>query len=77
RGLVRKRLLPVQIDGPPPAPGTPVMRGELEVGETRTAIAGAGLALIRLDALEAADGTPPLTAGGSRLTPRKPEWARF
>jgi folate-binding protein YgfZ len=70
RGLVRKRLLPVVIDGPPPPPGTPVMRGDTEAGEMRSAGDGLGLALLRLDHLD----TGPLTAGGSRITPRRPSW---
>ena len=35
RALVRKRLLPVQIDGPLPDPDTPLMAGEREVGNMR------------------------------------------
>jgi hypothetical protein len=40
----------------------------------RSAGAGLGLALMRLEAL-AKDG--PFTAGDARLTPRKPDWAAF
>ncbi len=76
RGLVKKRLLPVQIVGPVPAPGTPVMQAGKEAGVMRSAVAGLGLALLRLEQLEAAaDGV--LTAGEARLTPRKPAWAVF
>ena len=70
RGLVRKRLLPVEIDGPLPAPGTPVMAGDKEAGEMRSGIDGLGLALLRLEHLDAA----PLMAGSSRLRPRTPDW---
>ena len=72
RGLVRKRLLPVTIDGPPPPPGTPVMQGDREAGEMRSAEGDRGLALLRLDSL---DGE--LRAGDARLTPHRPDWARF
>jgi folate-binding protein YgfZ len=72
RGLIKKRLLPVAVEGPMPPPGTPVMQGEREAGEMRSGRDGLGLALLRLDAL---DG--PLTAGAARVTPRKPAWARF
>jgi len=72
RGLVRKRLLPVTIDGPPPPPGTPVMLGDKEAGEMRSAAGDRGLALLRLDSL---DGE--LRAGDARLTPHRPDWARF
>jgi folate-binding protein YgfZ len=70
RGLVRKRLLPVEIDGPLPAPGTPVMAGDKAAGEMRSGVEGLGLALLRLEHLDAA----PLVAGNSRLTPRAPDW---
>jgi len=74
RGLVKKRLVPVAIAGPAPAPGTPVMRGGKAAGEMRSAGDGLGLALMRLEAL--ADGGP-FTAGEAQLTPRKPDWAAF
>ena len=76
RGLVKKRLMPVAIDGPTPAAGTPVRAGGREVGEMRSAADGRGLALIRLDAL--GEGAPPeLAAGEARLLPRRPPWANF
>lgn len=76
RGLVKKRLLPVEIDGPPPPPDTPVMLAGKEAGVMRTAVDGVGLALLRLEHIEtAAPGA--LTAGEARLTPRKPAWAVF
>ncbi|MFQ5773530.1 MAG: YgfZ/GcvT domain-containing protein [Kiloniellaceae bacterium] len=76
RGLVKKRLLPVEIDGPPPAAGTPVMLGGKEAGIMRSVAGDVGLALLRLEHLErAAPGA--LTAGQARLTARKPDWARF
>src|SRR5690606_13970341 len=36
RGLVRKRLLPVDIEGAAPEPGTKLMLGEQEAGEMRS-----------------------------------------
>ncbi|MEK7245656.1 MAG: folate-binding protein [Pseudomonadota bacterium] len=78
RGLVRKRLIPVAIEGPAPAPGTLVMAGEEEAGEMRSARGGLGLALLRLDRIEAARAAGiPLVAGKARLTPQKPAWAKF
>lgn len=73
RGLVRKRLLPVRIDGEPPPPGTPVLAGESEAGELRSGRDGLALALLRLDALETG---APLTAGTARVTPMRPDWMR-
>jgi folate-binding protein YgfZ len=72
RGLVRKRLLPVAIDGPPPPPGTPVMRGDTEAGVMRSSRDGLGLALLRLEDLD----TGTLTAAGSRISPSRPDWMR-
>jgi folate-binding protein YgfZ len=74
RGLVKKRLVPVSIDGPVPAPGTPVICDGQDAGEMRSAAGAMGLALLRLDAL-AKDA--PLRAGDAILTPKKPAWAAF
>jgi len=76
RGVVRKRLMRVDVEGPLPAPGTAIMLGEHEAGEMRSGRDGIGLALIRLEHLEQATGQP-LTAGEARLTPVKPAWAGF
>jgi len=73
RGLVRKRLLPVAIEGEAPAPGTALLQNDKEMGEMRSAAGDLGLALIRLEALDHG----PLTAAGAKLTPRKPDWVRF
>jgi len=74
RGLVKKRLLPVVIDGIAPEAGTPVMAGGREVGELRSSSGDRGLALLKLDALEE---SAPLEASGARLTPERPSWANF
>jgi len=76
RGLVRKRLLPVTIEGPTPAPGTPVMLGDKEAGEMRSASDGIGLALLRLEYLEGIS-PPELRAGEARLSAQKPDWVRL
>jgi tRNA-modifying protein YgfZ len=76
RGLVKRRLVPVAIEGAAPSPGTPVLREDgtapAEAGSLRSAADGLGLALLRLDALGA-----PLTCGGARLRPRLPAWIRL
>jgi folate-binding protein YgfZ len=78
RGLVKKRLLPVDIAGAAPPPGTQVLLGEKDAGEMRTAADGKGLALLRLEQLERAlSGDGVLKAGDATLTPRKPDWATF
>jgi folate-binding protein YgfZ len=77
RGLVKKRLMAVRVDGALPPPGTPVMLGDSEAGEIRSGQDGIALALLRLDAVAAANAGQTLTAGAARLTPMKPDWARF
>jgi folate-binding protein YgfZ len=76
RGLVKKRLMPVEIEGPTPEPGAEIRLGEAEAGEMRSACGGIGLALIRLDQFRASGGLG-LTCGASRLIARKPDWATF
>lgn len=73
RGLVRKRLMPVAIEGPVPEFGAPLLLGDKEAGEMRSASGDMGLALVRLEAL----GQGALVSGASRLTPAKPDWAKF
>ena len=78
RALVRKRLLPVQIDGPLPDPDTPLMAGEREVGNMRSARNDRGLALVRLDRLAEAGGTAQgLRAGAATVALELPAWADF
>ncbi|MFQ5953884.1 MAG: YgfZ/GcvT domain-containing protein [Kiloniellales bacterium] len=74
RGLTKKRLVPVEIEGPVPEPGTPVILGGRQAGEMRSARDGVGLALMRLEAVKQGGG---FTAGGARLRPRKPDWTAF
>lgn len=75
RGLIKKRLLPVEISGPAPEPGTPVMLGDKDAGEMRSAAGDLGLALLRLEFLDAVAAGDRLTAGDAVLIPRKPDWA--
>ncbi len=82
RGLVKKRLVPVVLDGAPPAPGTPVMLAGREAGELRSAAVtdgGAiGLALLRLDSLaDAGKAGGGMTAGDVPVTPAKAPWMAF
>lgn len=76
RGLVKKRLVPVTIDGPAPEPGTPLMSGDREAGEMRSSEGGRGLAVVRLKHLDGGDATP-LKAGDVTVIPQKPDWMRF
>jgi len=78
RATIRKRLLRVDIDGPLPDPGAPVMLGDKQAGEMRSGRDGTGLAMLRLELIdEAASSGVPLTCAEATLTPVKPDWARF
>jgi folate-binding protein YgfZ len=75
RGLIKKRLLPVRVEGPLPGPGTPVLADGREVGEVRSGLGNAALALLRLEEIaRAAEQGVPLTAGEATLAPRRPDW---
>ncbi|MSP49183.1 MAG: folate-binding protein [Alphaproteobacteria bacterium] len=78
RGLVRKRLMPVEVEGPLPASGTEIIFDGKEAGEMRSGQGKRALALLRLEAVEKAlaEGRP-MTAGEAKLTPVKPGWAVF
>jgi len=77
RGLLKRRLVPVALETPagaaPPASGTPVLRGGAEVGTLRFADGAAGMAVLRLEALDAA----ALSCGDAVLHPRVPDWMRL
>ncbi len=73
RGLLKRRLVPVRIDGAKPPPGTPVLRAGVEVGAMRSTVPGLGLALLRLDAIEAGD----LLCGEAVLRPAPPAWMQL
>jgi folate-binding protein YgfZ len=72
RALVRKRLFPVKVDGPLPAPGTAVQLGGEGVGEIRSGAGDRAIALLRV---EAARGM--LTADKARIVPEIPGWMRL
>jgi tRNA-modifying protein YgfZ len=74
RGLIKKRLMPVEIDGPAPAPGTIVTVDGREVGEMRSSGDGVGLALLRIEAI--VEGKH-LKAGDTTLVASKPSWMRL
>jgi tRNA-modifying protein YgfZ len=69
RGEIKKRMLPITFDGPPPPEGAEVLNGELRAGEVLTGRDGGAIALMRLDRLESA-----LTVEGRPVAVRVPEW---
>jgi folate-binding protein YgfZ len=77
RGLIKKRLMPVRVDGPLPPAGTLVTFDGKEAGEMRSGQDGIALALLRLDVAATAGAAPTLQAAEARLTPLKPAWAKF
>jgi tRNA-modifying protein YgfZ len=72
RGLIKRRLLPVTVAGPLPAPDTPVLGGGAARGTMRSGRRDLGLASLRLDSL-----TDPLVCGEALLTPHRPAWLRL
>jgi folate-binding protein YgfZ len=78
RGLIKKRLFQVAIEGPTPPPDTVVMLGDKEAGVMRSARGALGLALLRLEQVgEAESSGRALLANGAKLRPKKPDWAGF
>jgi folate-binding protein YgfZ len=74
RGLIKKRLMPVQIDGPAPLPGTIITADSREVGEMRSSRNELGLALLRI---ESVIGNKTLISGKALIRPIKPSWMHF
>ena len=68
RGLMRRRLQRVFVDGALPAPGTPIMANDKEAGEICSGLGDQALALLRLDRCAEAEAAGiTLTAGQVKL----------
>jgi folate-binding protein YgfZ len=76
RALVKKRLLPVKVEGALPEPGTPILLDDSEAGELRSGRGDRALALLRLDAAETARDGVSLIAGSARVIPEIPPWMK-
>lgn len=72
RALIKKRLVPVKVEGPLPPVGTPVTCNGEDVGEIRSGTDGLALAMLKLDALGG-----PLAAGTAKLAPQPPAWMKL
>ncbi len=72
RGLVKRRLVPVAIEGDLPEPGTPILRNGTEVGSMRSGCGARGLALLRVETLRES-----LRCGAAQLRPCPPAWMRL
>jgi folate-binding protein YgfZ len=78
RGLIKKRLVPVTVEGVLPPPGTPILLDGRDVGEVRSGVDGVALASFRLDALAAiGEAGGSVSVGDAHLTPHRPSWANF
>ena len=77
RGGARKRIARVRVSGQAPAPGTPVMDGELPVGTLGSVAGASALAMLRLDRVEGGAYCRSRARGGgrpgSRSKPRRSE----
>ena len=69
RGAIKNRMLPLDFDGPPPAFGAEVLKGDLRAGEVLSGRDGSVMALLRIDRL---DGD--LTVDSRPVRLRKPAW---
>jgi folate-binding protein YgfZ len=77
RGLIRKRLFPVKIEGELPIDNKEIFLGGAEVGDMRTHNGSDGIALLRLEAFEAYEEEQgELRCGDALLKPYKPTWMR-
>ena len=74
RGLVKKRLFPVRVEGTMPAPGSPIHLDGQEVGEMRSGTGNLGLAMLKIDIARRASS---LAAADARLVPSIPSWMRL
>ncbi|HRX35226.1 MAG TPA: folate-binding protein YgfZ [Aestuariivirga sp.] len=75
RGTARNRILPVELDGTPPAKGTVIRSGDKQIGTLLSSRGTMALALIRLDRL--AEAAEPLLTDAVTVTVLKPRWARY
>ena len=71
RALIKKRLMPVLIDGETPAPGAALTLNGADAGEMRSVSGNKGLALVRLDAWRSGSA---LESGRAKITPQPPAW---
>lgn len=60
RGLAKKHLYPVRIDGGCPAPGTDLYDGDTLIGQMRSSCGEIGLALLKDDAVQKLNDNSPL-----------------
>ena len=74
RGLAKRRLTPMRVDGPMPAPGAVVERDGRPVGECRSSAGDLVMVLARTEAIDEAE--TGLRSGETRLYPAPPDWLK-
>ena len=74
RGLVKRRLLPMRVEGSTPPPGTLLLLDGREVGEVRSGADGWVMAMLRLDALAKIRAAGKIAVEGAQLSPQLPPW---
>lgn len=72
RGLIKRRLFPVKVEGALPAPGTPIQSDGREVGEIRSGQGDRAIAMLQIEAANAA-----LVAESARILPERPGWMKI
>jgi folate-binding protein YgfZ len=78
RGLVKKRLFSVTIEGPAPATGTPVFMSDQEIGEMRSSNGDLGLALLNIEAAKKTmEQDILLTCSEARLKPFRTDFLKI
>lgn len=74
RGLVRKRLFPVKVEGQAPTEGAEILLNGERVGTMYTHVDATGLSLLRLEAFQAYQEGNVLTCETASLKPYMPFW---
>jgi len=75
RGLIRKRLMPVVIEGVAPFFGTEIFYNEEKIGSMKSSAGDIGLALLQIEtATKALEEGVPLKAGEALLWPSLPKF---
>ena len=74
RGLAKRRLAPMRVDGPVPAPGAAVERDGRPMGECRSSAGDLVMVLARTEAIDEAE--TGLRCGEARLHPAPPDWLK-
>ena len=78
RGTIRRRLIKVNISGPPPENNERISWDNGEIGEMRSVRNETGMAIVRLDHwAEAKAQNAEFRAGSAIVTPVLPEWMKL